>query len=359
MKRSGTTLLISLALGAVLAITVGCNGGGGNAGGDKGTETTKTTGTTAAAPASPMAPPANLEGKLSVDGSSTVFKISQAMAEEFSAASPKLTIGVSESGTSGGFKKFVKGEIEICGASRAIEKEEVEAAKTAGVEFVEVPIAFDGLTVVIHKDNAFAEDLTVEELKKIWEPTSTIKNWKDVRAGFPDMPMNLFGPGPDSGTFDYFTEAIVGKKDSSRSDYTKSEDDNVLVTGVAGDKGGLGYFGYAYYVENRDKLKSVKVGGVAPTEDTIRDGSYKPLSRPLFLYVNKKAMERPEVKAFVEYYTNKGNKGLITESGYVAFPDEIYDAIAKRVAAGTTGTVFDGTQVGMSIADILKKETGN
>jgi phosphate transport system substrate-binding protein len=299
----------------------------------------------------------NLSGKILIDGSSTVFPISQAAAEEFMREN-KVNIAVAESGTGGGFKKFSAGEIDICGASRPIDEKEVAACAEKGIEFVEIPIAFDGLSVVVHPSNDWADTLTVAELKKIWEPNSAVKKWSDIRAGFPDKEIKLFGAGADSGTFEYFTEAIVGKKKSSRADYTQSEDDNVLVQGVAGEAGALGYFGLAYYVENQDKLKLVKVdngsGGVAPSVEAVNSGTYQPLSRPIFIYVTKKALERAEVKAFVNFMIGEAGQALVSDVGYVKLPAKAYELAAQRVENLTAGSTFSGVAtVGKKVEDLM------
>ncbi|MFA5891081.1 MAG: PstS family phosphate ABC transporter substrate-binding protein [Actinomycetota bacterium] len=265
-----------------------------------------------------------LTGTILADGSSTVFLIAEAFAEEFKREHPGVDITVGESGTGGGFKKFCNGETDISDASRPISDEEKAACKAKGIEFVDLEIARDGLSVVVNNDNTWAKCLTVSELKKIWEPNSKITNWKQIRSAFPDQKLKLYGPGTASGTFDYFTKAIVGVEKSSRTDYSASEDDNVLVTGVAGDKGSLGYFGYAYFSENRDKLNIVGVdsgsGCVTPSDATVRDGTYSPLSRPLFIYVKKSSIARPEVKAFVEFALNSVN-GLLPDIGYTALSE--------------------------------------
>ncbi|MFN3683953.1 MAG: PstS family phosphate ABC transporter substrate-binding protein [Fimbriimonadaceae bacterium] len=301
-----------------------------------------------------------LKGAVNVDGSSTVFPISQALAEEFMNVTPGVNVTVAESGTGGGFKKFGRGEIDITGASRPIEPSEDEVCKKNGVEYIELPIAFDGLTVVVNPKNNWADSLTVAELKRIWEPGSKIDNWSQVRAGFPDKPLKLYGPGTDSGTFDYFCEAITGGKGKSRSDYTASEDDNVLVQGVAGDEGALGYFGIAYYEENKDKIRALKIDGgdgpVEPSPETVRSGLYKPLSRPLFLYVNAKSLEKPQVKAFVDFCLDHAEK-LVSQVGYVPLPAEAYGAGKKIVAEKRTGSRFMGeTAKGLKIEDVLAKE---
>lgn len=301
-----------------------------------------------------------LTGSVKIDGSSTVYPVSQAVAEEFGKLHSGVSVTVNQSGTGGGFKKFSAGEIDICDASRPISGSEVEACAKGSIEFIELPVAYDGLTVVVHPENTFAGDLTVAELKKIWEPGSKVNNWKDVRAGFPDVPIKLFGAGTDSGTFDYFTEAIVGKAKSSRTDYTASEDDNVLVQGVAGEKGSLGYFGYSYYKENKSKVKAVKVNGVEPNDQTINEGTYQPLSRPLLIYVNKSAMSRPEVKEFVAYYLGAEGRELVSAVGYVKLPDDAYTLAKEHADKLKVGTAFkDGETVGMTIEQMLQREAAN
>ncbi len=266
--------------------------------------------------------------------SRTVFPITEAVAEEFRKIHPGVQVNVGVSGTGGGFKRFVTGETDISDASRPIKDSEAQAAAQNGVEYVELKVAIDGLSVVVHPENSFVDCLTVEELKRIWEPGSTINNWRQVRAGFPDQPLHLYGPGTDSGTFDYFTEEIVGQARASRADYTASEDDNVLVQGISGDRNALGYFGYAYYVENPGKLKLLAVdsgkGCVLPTSETIENGTYTPLSRPLFIYVNKqKLAQRPELRAFVEFYMQHGAE-LADEVGYIPLPAQAYaDNLAR------------------------------
>jgi phosphate transport system substrate-binding protein len=290
-----------------------------------------------------------------VDGSSTVFPITEKIAESSKkAGGANVTVGVS--GTGGGFKKFCAGDTDISNASRPILKKEMTACAAKGIKYVELPVAFDALTVVVNPANTWAKNLTTAELKKIWEPTSTIKNWKDVRAGFPNQPLKLFGPGADSGTFDYFTEAINGKSKSIRKDFTASENDNVLVQGVSKDKGALGYFGYAYYKANKNRLRAVTVNGVAPSEQTVESGKYTPLSRPLFIYVSTKSMKKPEVKKFVEYYIK--NAGRVADSvGYVGLPARAYPVIANRFKAGKTGTIFGGDEaVGLKVEELLSRE---
>jgi len=284
--------------------------------------------TTTPAP-TPTAPaPSGLSGTIEIDGSSTVYPITEAVAEEFHKLNPQMRINVGISGTGGGFKRFVVGETQISDASRPIKDSEKEQAAKNGVEWIEMPVAYDGLSVMVNPQNTWVTSMTTAELKKIWEPGSTVKRWNQIRSDWPDQPINLYGPGTDSGTFDYFTEAIVGKEDASRPDYTASEDDNILVQGIAGDRNALGYFGYAYYVENKDKLKLVAIdagkGPVLPSEQTINDGTYAPLSRPILIYPNKAALARPEVKEFVRFYMTAGPE-LVSEVGYVPMPSQVYN----------------------------------
>lgn len=276
-----------------------------------------------------------LSGSVKIDGSSTVFPISQAMAEEFMKQNPGVNVTVSESGTGGGFKKWANGETDINDASRKIKDEEKTNAASKQINPVELPVAFDGISIVVNKQNTWVQDITLDELKKIWEPNSTVKLWSDVRPEWPKEPIKLYGPGNASGTFDYFTEEVVGEAKKSRTDYTASEDDNQLVKGVAGDKNSLGYFGYAYYIENKDQLKVVKVekekgkGAIEPTEQTINDQSY-PLSRPIFIYPSSKSLERPEVKAFVKYYLENA-KDIVKSVGYIPLPDAEYTKGLEQV----------------------------
>ena len=272
----------------------------------------------------------NMSGSVEIDGSSTVYPVSEAVAEEFNELYPKVRVNVGVSGTGGGFKRFTAGETDISDASRHIKNpQETSAAEANGIEYVELRIGTDGLSVVVSPDNDFVECLTIDELKKIWEPGSSINNWSQVRVGFPDQKMRLYGPDTDSGTFDYFTEEVMGEAQLSRPDYTASADDNVLIQGVSGDRGSLGYFGYAYYRESKDKLNLVAVdsgaGCVAPSETTIPSGEYSPLSRPLFIYVNLGSMARTEVKAFVDFYMEHG-PALTEEVGYISSDETVYSA---------------------------------
>ena len=290
-----------------------------------------------------------LKGDISIDGSSTVFPITEAMAEEFGKATDgnvRITVGVS--GTGGGFKKFCAGEIIISDASRPIKQSEVDLCRENGIEYIELPVAIDGLSVMVNPGNDFVECMTVDELHTIWAPEAeeTITKWNQVRAEWPDENMGLYAPGVDSGTFDYFTETVNEESQASRADFLPSEDDNVLVTGIANDKGALGYFGYAYYAENSDQLKLVAINGgngcVLPTDETINNGSYAPLSRPVFIYVASNALNQLHIQAFVEYYLNKANRNLISETGYIPFPDTIYGLALAKFQNGTTGAAFGG-----------------
>ena len=270
-----------------------------------------------------MAKANDMEGKISIDGSSTVFPITEAVAEEFRKDYPNVKVNVGVSGTGGGFKKFTVGELDISDASRTIKPSEADIAKEHKIEYLEIPVAYDGLTVVVNSKNTWVKDISTADLKKIWDTGSTVKTWKDVNPSWPDKTLKLYGPGTDSGTFDYFTEAINGKAQQCRSEFTKSEDDNVLVQGVAGDEGAMGFFGYAYYKENQKKLKALSINGTGPNEKTIMDGTYRPLSRTVFIYVSKTAYARPEVKAFVDFYLAQA-PALVKDVGYVPLPKDKY-----------------------------------
>lgn len=305
---------------------------------------------------------------IKIDGSSTVFPITEAVAEEFQKANRGIKVMVGISGTGGGFKRFGRGEIDISDASRPIKPKEVELCKENNVKYIELPVAYDGLAVMVNPKNTWVEYLTVKELKKMWEPSSQgrVTKWSQIRADFPAQEIHLFGPGTDSGTFDYFTEAICGMSGASRGDYTASEDDNVLVEGVASDPQALGYFGLAYYEQNKDKLKIVPIddendangkGAITPSLQSVMDSTYQPLARPIFIYVSTKAAAKEEVQKFVEFYLKEAAK-LVAEVGYIPLPKEAYEAALERFQKRITGSVFGGkgAKVGVQMADLLRLE---
>ncbi|MEU4885678.1 MULTISPECIES: PstS family phosphate ABC transporter substrate-binding protein [Streptomyces] len=308
LRRTRTPLALTAAVMLAASACGGAEAGSGGEGGDK------------------------LSGSVKADGSSTVAPLSTVAAQLFQGANAAVKVTVGTSGTGGGFEKFCAGETDISNASRPIKDEEKELCDKAGVKFEEFTVANDGLSVVVSKDNDFVECLTIEQLKKIWEPGSKVNNWKQVDPGFPDQKMELFGAGTDSGTFDYFTDAINGEEGASRTDYNPSEDDNVTVRGVSGSKGGIGYFGLSYFEENKDKLKAVKIDGgdgcVAPSVETVQNGTYTPLGRPLFIYPNAASLDKPEVEAFVEYYVE--NSAEIAEKAqFVPLNDEQQKELEK------------------------------
>ncbi len=318
--QKGILLLASLALVFSLA-ACGANNGNNAANGGSGGET-----------GSQQNQPSNqteeLSGEIILNGSSTVYPVALAVAEEFMNANPGVNVQVASTGSSNGIKAIINGEADIANASRLIKDEEVQTIQANGDDVVQMPVAFDGITVVIHKDNDWAEEMTAEQLKMIWEPGSQVTYWSDVDPSWPNEKINLYGPGTASGTFEYFTEAIVGEAFASREDYIPSEDDNVLVQGVSNDKYSLGYFGFAYYIENQDKLKAVAIKAegsdeyVAPTLETINNGTYAPLSREIYMYPLKSALERPEVKAFIEYYMSEEGQELVELVGYVSLTQD-------------------------------------
>ncbi len=299
---------------------------------------------------------------ITVDGSSTVFPISEAVGEEFQILNRSVQVAVASSGTGGGFKKFCKGEVDITGASRPIEASEMKMCQAAKIEFVELPVAYDGIAIVVNPKNDWAKSLTTAELKKIWTSGSTIKNWNEVRSTFPNQRLTLFGPGPDSGTFDYFTKVINEKEKLSRTDFSASESDNVIVNGVANDKGAMGYFGYAYYEANKSKLNLVSVdagkGAIVPTPQTIGNGTYAPLSRPIFVYVSATALKRPEVKAFAEFYVKNAHT-LVPQVGYISLGDSLYALSLERLVSVKTGSVFEShaPEASVSLMDKMKAKT--
>lgn len=278
------------------------------------------------------------QARVSIDGSSTVYPVTEAVAEEFQAANRDIRVTVGSSGTGGGFKQFCAGNTDVNDASRPITEVEEKRCAENGIEYIEVPIAYDGVTVAVNPENDWAQCITVEELRRIWQPESTIERWSQVRDEWPDREMVLYGPDTDSGTFDYFTETIVGEENASRSNYTASADDNVLVRGVSGDVGSLGYFGFAYYIENEDQIRALAVDGgsgcVEPTRETIESGDYSPLSRPLFIYVKQSALQRDAVEQFVRFYLNNATE-LVPQVGYVPLSQERYDKlISEHLGSG-------------------------
>jgi phosphate transport system substrate-binding protein len=314
-----------------------------SSGGSSATSSTPASDTTA----SEAAPEVNteLQGKVSIDGSSTVFPISEAAASQFQKQYPNVSVNVGVSGTGGGFKRFVKGEIDISDASRPIDAAEVAAAKEHDVKFVEIPVAYDGLTIVVHPSNDWVDQLTVDEIKKIYLAADAVKNWTDVRAGWPEKPLQVFSPGTDSGTFDYFKEVVAGKEGSLRADMSTSEDDNVSVTGVSGSPNAIGFFGAAYYEENKDKVKAIPVvnpetqQAVFPDSRTIESGEYAPFSRPLFIYVNSKAAARPEIKRFVAFYIENAS-AMAKQVGYVPLPEVVLTTASGNFKTRKTGTHY-------------------
>ena len=301
---------------------------------------------------------------IKIDGSSTVFPIAEAVAEEFQISKKgKVRVTVGIAGTGGGFKRFCRGETDISNASRPILKEEMEICRAAGIKYMELPVAFDALTVVVNPTNTWVKSLTVADLKKMWEPTAQgrVSQWSQVRSEWPAQPLMLFGPGADSGTFDYFTEAVNGKAKASRGDFTASEDDNTLVQGVENNKNALGYFGFAYYSAHKDKLRAVPIDNgkgkqVTPSIEAVIDGSYQPLSRPLFIYVRESAAQRPEVQEFIKFYLTEG-ANLAKEVGYVPLPPQAYVTTMKHFTDKKMGTVFGGVpEVGITIESLLARE---
>jgi len=302
-----------------------------------------------------------LRGDIAIDGSSTVFPIAEAVAEEFgilTGGNVRVTVGIS--GTGGGFKKFCNSETDVSDASRPIKQKEVDMCSLEGVKYIELPVAIDGLTVMVNKSNDFVECMTIDELNKIWSPESedVVTTWDQIRPEWPNEKMDLYAPGVDSGTFDYFTETVNGESQASRGDFTASENDNVLIQGISGSKYSLGYFGYAYYAENIDKLKAVAIDGgngcVIPNDEVINDGTYAPLSRPLFIYVSQDSSDTPHGSEFVKYFLSAEGQTLVAESGYIPFPQEVYDFGMTKFLDGITGTVFggDNAQKG-SVAEVL------
>ena len=318
--RTARRRIGALLVGLVAAMALAACGGGGESSSAAATQSA-TTNKAASAPAN------SLQGTIEIDGSSTVAPVTEAVAEEYRKFQGDVLVNVGISGSGGGFKRFTAGETDISDASRSIRGSEAATAAENGIEYYELLVGVDGLSVMVNPKNDFVTCMTVEQLKALWEPESSVDSWNDLDSSWPDRKINLYGPGTDSGTFDYFTEEIMGEAKLSRADYTRSEDDNVLVQGISGDRNALGYFGYAYYAQNTDKLKLVAVdsgnGCITPTLETIADGTYAALSRPLFIYVSRASLERPEVRDFVEFYMLNGAQ-LTEEIGYVPLSAQEY-----------------------------------
>lgn len=296
---------------------------------------------------------------IQVDGSSTVFPLSEAVAEGFQQQTQgRVRVTVGESGTGGGFRKFCRGETQISNASRPITASEMAACRAAGIQFVEIPVAFDALTVVVHPSNP-VRSITIAELRRVWEPNSTVTNWRQINPSYPDLPLVLFGAGTASGTFDYFTEAVVGRSRASRTDYTPTEDDNVTVQGVSSNRGGMGYFGLAYLHENQSRLRGLSIdngaGPVEPSVENAENGTYAPLSRPMFIYVNAAELRRPQVQQFVQYFINNAGR-YSSQVGYIPLPANAYQTYLQRTQRRTQGTAFGGRQaIGITITELLAR----
>jgi phosphate transport system substrate-binding protein len=350
-----TASLTLLATGLVLA-GMGCGSSSNST-----DSTTTTTGSTPTASNSPTpAAGGNLSGTVTIDGSSTVYPIVNAMGEDFSKANSQVKTVVNKSGTGSGMQKFERGEIDIATASRPITGSEIEALKKANIDFLEIPVANDGVCVVVNPKNSSITSLTPADLKKAWNDASTVKTWADWHAGWPAAKINFYGPTSNHGTYEYFTETIDGKKGNIRKDAQMNQDYNVIVQEVAGDANGIGYMGLNYYIQNKDKVKIVPIDGgkgpITPSEATVTDGTYAPLSRPLFIYVSKKAYARPEVQAFLKFALSDDGKNDVKEANYVVLPKDALDLIQKRVTDQTTGSVFTSVGPGVSVSQALSKK---
>lgn len=296
----------------------------------------------------------HLSGRIIMDGSSTVYPVAQAMAEEFGYLATNVQIPVGISGTGGGFSKLCDGQTDLANASRPVKTIEQDRCAENNIDFIEVPVAYDGLSVLVNPENDWVDCLTVDQLRRIWEPAAerTVTSWRDVDPAFPDLPLTLYGPGTDSGTFEYFTEVITGEAGYSRGDFTGSEDDNILIQGVAGDRSALGFFGFAYYMENQDRLKLLAVdngeGCVLPTEETIADGSYQPLSRPIFMYLDAETASGDAAQEFMRFILEQGAP-IVTDVGYIPLPEDVTAILVNRVLEGRTGSVFTNREAGAGV----------
>ena len=301
-------------------------------------------------------PSASLSGPVTLDGSTTVAPIATFLAEDFHKANAGVEVTVNKSGTGSGFKKFMEGKLDIATASRPIKDDEIKALEAKKIEFIEIPIAYDGVSIIVNPENKWATDVTSEELKKAWSKDSTVTTWDQINAKFPKEKITFYGPTDNHGTYEYFTEAINGKKNEIRKEYQAMQDYTPIVTAVSTDKGGIAFVGYNYYAENMTKVKALTVNGVGPDERTIADGTYKPLSRPLFIYVNKDSMAKPQVKAFVEFALGENGKTAVTESKYVLLGEDVMTQIKAHVAAGTAGTMMKDFKPGMKLSDVYTKK---
>ena len=342
------TQKISLFAAALSLFLVGC-------GSSSNEPSTKPEGSGAVASGSTA--PSDLAGKINIDGSTTVYPIVSAIVEDFSKANKNVVVTANKAGTGSGFQKFERGEIEIATASRPIKAEEEAKLKAKGIDFIEIPIAYDGVSIIVSKSNTAIDKITTEELKKAWSEGSTVKSWADVRAGLPADKVTFYGPTDNHGTYEYFTEAINGKKNSIRKEYQPNQEYTAIVNSVAGDKNGIAFVGYNYFAENTDKIKAIPVNGILPSEETIANGTYTPLSRPLFLYVSKAAMEKNgAVKAFVSYALSKMGDDAVKEAKYVVLPAETKAAIAQHVSKLEVGTKFKDFKPGNKLTDLYKSK---
>jgi len=343
-------------MAAAAVALYGC-GSGETANGTTGTDAPATTGTTAPSTTGSAETGGNASGALVIDGSTTVYPIISAMGEDYGAKNADVKVTVNKSGTGSGFQKFERGEIDIATASRPIKADEDTALKAKGIDYVELPIAFDGVSIVVNPANTWAKNLTLDQLTKAWAPDSKVKLWSDIDPSFPKEKINFYGPSDNHGTYEYFTEAVCKKKMQIRKDYQPNQEYTAIIKSVSDDKDGIAYVGYNYYDQNKDKVNALTVNGVGPTEATILDGTYSPLSRPLFIYVAKKALEKPAVKGFVEFALSAEGLGAVTEAKYVQLPAEAYDVVRKRATDGTAGSVFMTAKPGMKITDVLALES--
>lgn len=339
--RAWTIGLLSLA-GLTL---IACGSGGGT--------NEPTTGSTTS---NASKPDTGLTGEIKIDGSTTVYPIVSVLGEDFHTDFPQVTVTVNKSGTGSGMKKFISGEIDIATASRTIKEDEIKQLTEKKIDFIEIPIAYDGVSVIVNPQNDWAKDLTVDQLKKAWAKDSTVTTWDQIDPKFPKEKITFYGPTDNHGTYEYFTEAINGTKNELRKEYQPNQEYTAIVTSVNGDKGGIAFCGYNYYADNKDKVKALSVGGVAPDETTIADGSYKPLSRPLFLYVNKASLDKPAVKKFVEYALGEKGKDAVKEAKYVLFGDDLLKLVQEHVNSGMTGTMMKDYKPGMKLSDIYGKK---